>query len=312
MIAGASVVGLLVALELRSRGYEVSVLERRPRRPRRDSPPSPVQLAPIETSDLREWLDRHQVYPSSDDVEPITDGVDTDRLWHALVARATTVGAQIVWERRVLGITVVDGVVSAVRTDAGEMPADAVVVAAGAEAVGITPALGVQLPVIPERSAWMRLEGVEGSVGWLVREASQANRPSGVHLACLWCDGDGHGLVGAYRCFGADGDRRDALARSYLVGIAGRMLPAATPVGPLTWRLHAHSSADHLPVVGGTARAAGVVMALPHGPFGNARAVEIARRACDEVLSADAPRHHAWSLARFPQGATGGRMEAAR
>ena len=312
VIAGASLVGLLVALELRSRAYDVVVLERRSQRPGRDSIPAPVPLAPTEKSALGEWLDRHQVYPSRHDGQPTTNGVDTDRLWRALVTRVTAVGARIVWERRVLGVKVVDGVVIAVRTDAGETPADAVVVAAGAEAVGITPALGLQLPVIPERSAWMRLDGVPGPAGWLVRDGSDGTVRSGVHLACLWRDGAGSGIVGAYRCFGADGDRRDALARSYLVGVARSVAPGVTDGGVLSWRLHAHTSADHLPVVGGTPRATGVVLALPHGPFGNAQAVEVARRACHAVLDGDGPRRHAWSLDRFPQGATGGRMEAAR
>lgn len=312
VIAGASLVGLLVALELRSRAYDVVVLERRSQRPGGDSTPAPVPLTPTEASALGEWLERHQVYPPMHEVEPTTNGVDTDRLWQALVTRVTAVGARIVWERRVLGVNVVDGAVIAVRTDAGETPADTVVVAAGAEAVGITPALGLQLPVIPERSAWMRLDGLPGPAGWLVRDASHETGRSGVHLACLWRDGAGRGIVGAYRCFGADGDRRDALARSYLVEVARTVAPVATVGGALNWRLHAHTSADHLPVVGGTPRATGVVLALPHGPFGNARAVEVARRACDAVLDRDGPRRHAWSLDRFPQAATGGRMEAAR
>ncbi len=315
-VAGASLIGLFVALELRSRGRDVVVLERRAAPPRRSSMPAPVPLEQAEQRDMRAWLDRHQVYPSGSDVGLDADGVDADGLWHALVERALVAGVRIVWERRVLGVHVVDGAATAVRTDAGETAADAVVVAAGAEAVGITPALGLQLPVIPEHSAWMRLADLPGSAGWRTRAPSDVTERNGVHLACVWCDGDGSGLVGAYRSFGAAGDRRDALARAFLVGAAGRIAPEATVGGAPTWRLHAHTSADHLPVVGVAPRASGVVLALPHGPFGNARAVDIARRACDAVTSAVTSavtiRDHPWSLARFPQAATGGRMEAAR
>ena len=311
-IVGASIVGLMVALELRSRGIDVVVFERAAKFTADASALTPVPLSPVEADELRSWLGRHEVYPLANSVGPTGDGFDAQRLWLVLLAHAEAERVEIAWGRRVLGVTTVAGAVTAVRTDAGVSAVKAVVIAAGAGAAGITAALGLQLPVLPEWSAWMRLEGVEAHVGWLVRaEAVEVSR-TGVHLACLWSEGDGRGLVGAYRSFGAAGERRDTLARSYLAEVAQRLAPAVACDTAVSWRLHAHTSADHLPVVGSLPTAPGVVIALPHGPYGNARAVEIARRACDAVMDPDGSRRHAWSLDRFPQGATGGRMASAR
>jgi glycine/D-amino acid oxidase-like deaminating enzyme len=311
-IAGASIVGLLVALELRSRSIDVVVFERAAKPLTDASLPAPVPLEPDESDQLRSWLARHRVYPLAEPVGPAGDGFDAQRLWLALLARGDAEHVQIVWGRRVLGVTVAGGAVTAVRTDAGESAVDGIVIAAGAGAAAITAALGLQLPVLPECSAWMRLEGLEAPRGWLVRAEPVDVSRTGVHFACIWSEGDGRGLVGAYRSFGAAGERRDTLARSYLAEVAQRLAPAAACDATVAWRLHAHTSADHLPVVGSMATTPGVVVALPHGPSGNARAVEIARGACDAVMDPEGSRRHAWSLARFPQGATGGRMASAR
>jgi hypothetical protein len=156
------------------------------------------------------------------------------------------------------------------------------------------------------------VEGVDASAGWFADAASPVATVGSVHLDVLWSDGSGHGVVGAFRSFGSTGARRDALAWEHLERVARRRQPAATATGPLTWRLHAHTSADHRPVVGVAPRAPSVVLALPHGPFGNARAVEIVSAACDAVTAPPQSVPHAWSPSRFQQGATGGRMEAAR
>ena len=273
--------------------------------------PVPVMLEPAEGRSLVAWCDRHDVRPGSGGLDLDAGYVDLASLWSALVRRAEALGLEIVWGRRVLGARVTGGALRAARTDAGEHEADALVVAAGAEAVGITPALGVQLPVIPEWSAWMGVEGVDAPAGWFADAASPAANIGSVHLDVLWSDGSGRGVVGAFRSFGSTGARRDALAREHLERVARRQ-PAAVTTGPVAWRLHAHTRADHRPVVGLAPRAPSVVLALPHGPFGNARAVEIVSAACDAVTALSPVVPHAWSPSRFPQGATGGRMEAAR
>ena len=312
-IAGASVVGLMAALELGARGMRPVVVERRPLVQASPAVPALAMLAAGESERLEAWCPRHAVELREGSVDGAAGYVDLDSLWRALVERVQSAGVEIMWGRRVLGARVAGGEMRAVRTDAGEVAASSLVVAAGAEAVGITPALGVQLPVIPEWSAWMRVENVDAPSGWQRPDEGDASAHRRVHLACMWSDGRGAGVAGAYRSFGAVGSRRDALARQHLVRSVQELAPRATVSGPLAWRLHAHTSADHLPVVGRTPRADGVVLALPHGPFGNARAVEIAIAACDDVVAGRPSEvHEAWSPQRFPQAASGGRMEAAR
>lgn len=312
-IAGASVVGLMAALELIARGARPIVVERRARAL---AQPPVTALARLEVTDgalLDAWCARHAVRPPVGGVDAGVGYVDLDALWRALMVRVEAVGVEVTWGRRVLGARVMADQMCAVRTDAGEVVAQALIVAAGAEAVGITPALGIQLPVIPEWSAWMRVEGVDAPKGWQRRDEPDPSARRAVHLEHVWSDGSGTGVVGAYRSFGAVGSRRDVLARQHLEQVVAALAPSASVSAPLSWRLHAHTSADHRPVVGRAPRAAGVVLALPHGPFGNARAAEIAVAACDAVTKGAADEIvPSWSPQRFPQAASGGRMEAAR
>ena len=77
------------------------------------------------------------------------------------------------------------------------------------------------------------------------------------------------------------------------------------------WQRHPHCTVDHRPVVGALPSVPSVVLALPHGPFGNAAAVAIAEAAVRAATgAAPRPADAAWSPERFPQGASGGRMRA--
>ena len=314
VIAGASLVGLMAAVRLREVGYDVVVVDRDPLATGRatdlDAPPLPLQGA--EADAFARWAERSSMYPrtaGAGGTEATT--VDLGAWWSAAQADAIAVGVAVRANHRVVGVAADGGRVAAVRTDQGPVPADVLIVAAGADAIGITPALGVQLPVVPEAAAWCTGPGAER--GAVVRAVDPKGvAPDSVHAALALRDARGATWFGAYRSFGAAGPRRERIARAYLERVIEADGGAATPGGgTLVWQRHPHCTVDHRPVVGALPSVPGLVLALPHGPFGNAVAVAVAEAAVRAATGA-APRLEdaAWSPERFPQGASGGRMKA--
>jgi len=314
-VAGASLAGLATAIALRTEGCSVTVIERRTPSPGAPQVVYPVPLKSADAEQLSSWISGYGMRADAVSFGAGAGYLLLDRLWAELLERCQQLSVEVVWERRVLGAQADRGRIAAVRTDAGPLPTDVLIIAAGAEAVAITPSLGLQLPVIPEFSAWWPLTEVPGEPGWR-QPTSQVGESESIHAPCLWADGRGGGVVGVYRSFGVAGERRDYLARGYLEWVLNQAQSPARADGELLWRRHPHTSADHQPVVGRAPRLSNLVFALPHGAFGNAAvavmakaAAEAARLAIEGMTGAD---DSAWSPQRFPQGATGGRMEAAR
>jgi len=195
------------------------------------------------------------------------------RLSRALAARLQAGGAQFV-ARRVSGFEFVDGRVARLRTDAGAIDADDVVIAAGAHSNALSSQLGGDVPLESERgyhamvaspSVAPRIPVASGEGKYFVTPMEEGLRIAGtVELAGLDAEPD-------YR-------RADTLLDN-----AQRLLPGLRGKHIERWMGHRPSLPDSMPVIGRSPRATNAWFAFGHGHVGLTAAAPTAEIIADLI-----------------------------
>ncbi len=122
---------------------------------------------------------------------PLEGGVEPVEALRALAGAASALGADIRLNTEVQGIELANGRVSAVRTDSGVIPADAVVVAGGVDTSTISAWLGVHVPLRPAPGVLAHTAGPAPDLPSIVAgpDVFVIPQPSGRHVI-------GRGFVG--------------------------------------------------------------------------------------------------------------------
>ncbi len=199
-------------------------------------------------------------------IENAAHATDPGALVAAFVAAARSLGATVL-PARANGFVVAAGRLRAVRTEAGEIPADAAVIAAGVRSRPLAAAVGDSVPLAAERGYHVVLRDPEASVRMpvMVADAKAPLTPMA------------HGLRVAGQVELASIDdppdwrRAEILKRLALRSLPG--LPREWPSDRVTvWMGHRPSIADGLPVIGPARATADVIHAFGHGHVGLAAA----------------------------------------
>jgi len=185
--------------------------------------------------------------------------LDPARVVERLVARFQARGGRLtIAEAR--GFRFGDGRVEALRTDAGELPCEAVVVAAGAWSRPLARALGIRLPLETERGYHLTLPtpGLELGRPIYSNEFAMAITPLGEGRLRLGGTVELGGLEAP-----PDWRRAEVLARR-----ARRLFPDLDAGGAERWMGFRPSMPDSLPVLGPVPGLANAWLAFGHGHVG--------------------------------------------
>ncbi|WP_369070250.1 NAD(P)/FAD-dependent oxidoreductase [Kineococcus terrestris] len=202
----------------------------------------------------------------------VRDGaVDPVALVRALARAARARGARVLPRTAATGLDVRGARVTGVRTTAGTVPADAVVLAAGTGTRALCAPLGLDLPVAGSPALLVRLSAPPGLVGTLVAAPDLEVREAAAGLLLATAGEEGAG--GDPRAAGEEVRRRVLDAFDVAPG-AVRVLGARTGVRPVP--------ADGLPLTGPVPGTAGLHVAVLHAALTLAPAV--ARLLAAEVV----------------------------
>lgn len=220
-------------------------------------------------------------------------------LMRGLAARLREMDVELREETDVLGFDGLDGRVARVRTSAGEVGADAVVLAAGAWTPRIARDLGLRVPVQPGKGYSFELELAEP-----LRRSLLLLEP---HVGCSPMDA-GVRVAGTMEFSGVNArlDRRriDGIVRG-----AARLLPGVrAPAGEEVWSGLRPIAPDGLPIVGRSARHRNVYLATAYSMLGMTLAAPAAELLAREILTGTRPAE----LAPFAPDRFGGRRPALR
>lgn len=195
------------------------------------------------------------------------------RLSQALAARLRADGARF-HAHRALDFRFVDGKVAAVVTDAGDVAADAVVIAAGAFSKPLAAKLGSPVPLETERGYHVMLEPA----------AAAPTRPvmSGEGKFFATPMEGGLRVAGTVELAGLEAPPNYARA-DVLAGATRRLFPGASPNITSRWMGHRPSLPDSLPVLGRSPRFANAYFAFGHGHVGLTGAAPTAEVVADLV-----------------------------
>lgn len=105
------------------------------------------RMTPAEAQDLFPLMSTDRVLGAT--FLPTDGYLDPSQLTYALMRGARAAGVRVCERTRVLGIDVVDGAVTRVRTDRGDVECETVVAAAGMYAAEVSRMVGVRVPVVP-------------------------------------------------------------------------------------------------------------------------------------------------------------------
>lgn len=227
---------------------------------------------------------------------------DTAPLWYRQLARCREHGIDIRWSCNVFGVRTDTHGIRSVRTSAGPVSTGNVLLTAGSHTARLASSVGLQLPVVPERSYW-----------WIVPDLTPSDEPSpppseGGEALVL----RGHRvgtLIGRFRSFGPELDGTRALALDHLHRVAHGAGRLSAPIDP-DWVVttHPHNTADHRPVIGRVPGVEGLFVGTLHGSDGNASVDTAALALAAAVLDGTVPAWaEMWDSERIPQTAPGGR-----
>jgi len=167
-------------------------------------------------------------------------------------------GAVFVTEKAV-GFDFADANVKRVRTEAGAVLADAVVIAAGAHSKGLAAQLGSEVPLETERGYHLMLESpnLAPRIPVMSGEGKYFATPMEGGLR----------IAGTVELAGLDAPPNMRRAMSMLPG-AKRLLHGLKYTKLTTWMGHRPSMPDSLPVIGASPRHANAFFAFGHGHVG--------------------------------------------
>lgn len=180
----------------------------------------------------------------------------------ALVAQAEALGARRL-ARRATGFRIAGGRLQAVLTDAGEVPAERAVIAAGAHSQPLAAAAGDRVPLETERGYHAMIEGAEAGprTPMMPSDGKMSVTMTRRGLRCA-------GQVEIAGLAAAPDWRRAAILRDHLL----RMFPALPRDLPAErvriWMGHRPSLPDGLPCLGPARGTPDVVHAFGHGHVG--------------------------------------------
>ena len=193
--------------------------------------------------------------PPGQAVRVSSDGaVDPLAVTEALAQGARDHGARVLLGVRVTSVHTEASRVVAVETSAGELPADIVVAASGAEVPALCAPLGVHVPVVPSPAALLDFEAPQGLVRTLVASPQAEVRESG----------DGRLLATA--SWNADGprDQQEQTARRTETAISATFR-GADSLQPRSVRVGVRPMpADEAPIIGPVPSVPGLYLAVMH------------------------------------------------
>jgi D-amino-acid dehydrogenase len=227
------------------------------------------QLVPA----LAKEIDAGIFYPD------VSHTVDPQRLVKAL-AEALARGGGTLRRARALGFETGSDGVSAVVTDAGRVPADLVVVAAGAWSQPLAAALGCTAPLETERGYHVTLP--EPGIEPRLPVVSSALRFCATPMAM------GLRLAGTVEFAGLAAPP-DPARWQVMLKQAKRLYPALNTSGASYWMGHRPSLPDSLPVIGRAPRHANAYLAFGHGHIGLTAAAITGRALADRIAGRPPP-----------------------
>ncbi|MGP3936376.1 NAD(P)/FAD-dependent oxidoreductase [Nonomuraea sp. KM88] len=219
-------------------------------------------------------LEPHLLHPPAEAVHSPEDAAfDPVAATELLVAAARNRGARLLTGVLATALDHQAGTVSGVRTTAGTVPAETVVLAAGTGTVALCSGIGIDLPVEPSPAVLVRLRATPGLVRTIVATPSLEVRQldDGTVLAPVAYGGetDQAALLGTAR------RARDRFAASF-AGAADTKIVS----GEIGWR---PMPADGEPVIGRPAGTRGLYITVMHSAITLAAAA--GRLAASEILA---------------------------
>jgi D-amino-acid dehydrogenase len=188
------------------------------------------------------------------------------RLLAALERAVEEGGAQILWNTGIDGFAVRGRRIAAVRTSAGELEADEIVLASGVWSGALARRLGLALPLQAGKGYSLTVEGLprRPGIAAIGTEARIAVTPMG----------DAVRFGGTLELGGRPGEIHPARVRGILKGVLryypdlATELPARIAAGVPVWSGLRPCSPDGLPYIGRTARYDNLVVAAGHAMLG--------------------------------------------
>ena len=206
---------------------------------------------------------------------------------HALVLRLSEAFQRdggTLHRARALGFTLAGGRLHAIRTDQGELAADAAVIAAGAHSKPLAASLGDPVPLETERGYHLMIRGPE-----VVPRIPTTDADGKFVVSPMR---DGLCLAGTVELAGLDAPPNWRRSRMLLDQVT-RLLPGLSSSYPeeriSVWMGHRPSLPDSLPVIGASRASPDVFHAFGHGHVGMTGAPTTARVIADLVAGRPAP-----------------------
>jgi sarcosine oxidase subunit beta len=203
--------------------------------------------------------------------------VDAVEIARALASDAASNGADLRENEPVRSLLTVGGRVAGVRTDKGEVEADAVVLAAGVWSPSLTEDLGIKVPVVPRRGQVLHTEETGVVSRHLIQSASYVlDKTAGERAEeeamprfrfsfTLQQHGPGHCVLGSTREFAGYDERLTDEGREAILEATEKWFPEVTKLriarevaGLRPW------TPDHLPIVGPSSQFEGLWYAAGH------------------------------------------------
>ena len=234
-----------------------------------------TELAGEELRQFESSLDRR--YEFGVWVESGAHCLDPGAYVAALVAQAEAEGATRI-RARATGFRLAAGRLAAVVTDAGEVPADAAVIAAGAWSGRLAAAVGDKVPLTTERGYHAVIANPESAPRHPVMPSD--GKMSITHMA------QGLRLAGQVELAGLDAApdwRRAEILRDFALHLFPGLPRDLPPERVRVWMGHRPSIADGLPVIGPASGCANVFHAFGHGHIGLAAGAITGRLVADLV-----------------------------
>lgn len=198
--------------------------------------------------------------------------IHISRFLRALREALLNEGIPIKEETAVTGIIEKGGKIEGVRTEAGELKADHVVVTAGAWSSGLVKTLGVKLPVEPVRGQIIQFKGPPGLLGRVLCQGEYY----------LLARRGGEIIVGSTREDVGFDKETTAEARETLTKVAGELLPVLKGAPPTRqWSGLRPGSPEGIPYIGAAPRLKGLWFNTGHYAYGVTLAPGSARLLAD-------------------------------
>jgi D-amino-acid dehydrogenase len=204
------------------------------------------------------------------------------RFMATILAKLEAASCQFAWNADVTGFDVRGRRVHAVKTSAGEIGADEVVLAAGAWSPVVSRSLGLSLPMQAGKGYSLTMPNApeRPTVATLLTEARVAVTPMGANVR----------FGGTMEMSGLNLDVNPARVRG-IIQSACRILPAFRPEhfeGITPWRGHRPCSPDGLPYLGRTKRYDNLTVATGHAMMGMSLG-PISGKIVDELIGGEKP-----------------------